>query len=488
MHLTKTAILAGLQCDKRLFLMLNRPELAKTSKSPLAQTGIEVGIQARKAFVGGVLVERFQKDFDPFAQTAKLMNDKYVTAIFEAGFRYQATEVFVDILERAGAGWNLVEVKSSSSIKDSYIDDVTVQYLVLSGAGIAINRVVLMYLNKDFAYQADGDYNGLFVCEDVSDRVRRHADLLSDKTEQLKRHITAEEPHRHVNGHCNNPYPCEFRTYCEQQDGDYPVSWLPNAAKAIQTLHANAVYDIRNIPAGVLTSETHIRVRRVTINGYAELDDDAAKMLNKLEYPRYYLDFEAINLAIPRWINTRPNQQHPFQWSCHVQHRDGNIEHKEYLDITGEDPRRGFAESLIAACGNNGPVIVYNQQFERGIIRTLAAQYGDLSERLQAINHRLFDLLPVMKKYYYHPDMKGSWSIKNVLSCLVPELHYSDLGAVQNGLMAQSAYLDITGDKLTAEERQSLCDDMLEYCKLDTYAMLAIVDSVCSLSRNNDQG
>jgi hypothetical protein len=484
MHLTKTAILAGLQCDKRLFLMLNRPELAKTSKSPLAQTGIAVGEQARQAFTGGVLVERFRQDIDPLAQTRMLMDDEHVSAIFEAGFRYQATEVFVDILERTGRSWNLIEVKSSSSIKDAYIDDVTVQYLVLSSAGVAINRVELMYLNKDFVYQSDCDYDGLFIREDVTDRVTPHAHLLSDKTEQLKRNITAQEPQRHVDGHCNNPFPCEFKAYCELQDGDYPVSWLPNAAKAIQVLHANAIYDIRDIPAGMLTSEMHIRVRRVTINGQAELDDDAARILKKLEYPRCYLDFEAINLAIPRWHNTRPNQQYPFQWSCHIQHEDGTIEHREYLDVSGSDPRRAFTESLITVCGNSGPVIVYNQQFEKGIIKSLAALYEDTSEQLLAINQRVFDLLPVMRKYYYHPDMKGSWSIKNVLSCLVPELRYSDLGDVQNGLMAQSAYLDFTGGKLSAEQRDTLHADMLEYCKLDTYAMLAIVDRVCSTSSN----
>jgi hypothetical protein len=310
---------------------------------------------------------------------------------------------------------------------------------------------------------------------------------LADKTEQLQQNITAEEPQRHVDGHCNNPFPCEFKAYCERQDGDYPVSWLPNAAKAVQILHANAIYDIRGIPAGMLTSETHIRVRRVTINGRAELDDDAAMVLTKLEYPRYYLDFEAINLAIPRWNNTRPNQQYPFQWSCHIQHEDGSVEHKEFLDVSGLDPRRAFAESLIAASGNSGPVIVYNQQFERGIIKGLAALFEDLSGQLQAINQRIFDLLPVMRKYYYHPDMKGSWSIKNVLSCLVPELRYSDLGDVQNGLMAQSAYLDITGGRLSTEQTDSLQTDMLEYCGLDTYAMLAIVDRVCLSSNNKTQ-
>ena len=478
MHLSKTRILAGLHCEKRLYFILNRPELAITKKSPLAESGIAVGRQARKEFSGGVLVNRFQEGSDPFSETDKYLNDKNITAIFEAGFRYQDTEVFVDILQRDGYKWNLIEVKSSSSVKDDYIDDVTVQYIVLSNAGITINRIELMYLNKNFIYQGNENYDGLFIREDISERVIHHARFISDEIDRLKQDITEKEPVRHVDGHCKHPYPCEFKAYCEKQDGKYPVSWLPNAAVAIRKLHENGIYDIRDIPLDVLTSETHIKVRRVTISGQVELESNAATILKALDYPRYYLDFETINFAVPIWQGTKPSQQHPFQWSCHIQQKDGITTHKDFLDVSGKDPRRKFAESLITVCGDEGPVIVYNQSFEKSIIKSLANAYEDLSGQLLAINTRVFDLLPVMKQYYYHPDMKGSWSIKNVLSCLVPELRYSDLGEVQDGLMAQSAYHEIISGKLSKEEKDSLLADMRDYCELDTYAMLAIVDKV----------
>ena len=461
--------------------MLNHPELAKSKKSPLAETGIIVGNQARKEFPGGVLVNRFQQDSDPFAETDTYLKNENITAIFEAGFVYVDTEVFVDILQREGSCWNLIEVKSSSSVKDDYIDDVTVQYMVLSNAGVTINRIELMYLNKNFVYQGNGNYDGLFIREDLSEKVIRHTHYITDVVEQIRQNVTDTEPVDHVDGHCKNPYPCEFKSYCEKQDGDYPVSWLPNAAVVIRKLHDNGIFDIRDIPAGMLSSETHQKVRRVTINEQVELESNAAAILKGLDYPRYYLDFETINFAVPIWQGTSPNQQHPFQWSCHIQKEDDSTIHKEFLDVSGEDPRRRFAESLTAACGTAGPIIVYNQSFEKGIIRSLAGEYEDLNEQLLAINSRVFDLLPVMKKYYYHPDMKGSWSIKNVLTCLVPELRYSDLGVVQDGLMAQSAYHEIISGKLTKEEKESLSADMLKYCKLDTYAMLAIIDKVCLL-------
>ena len=459
--------------------MLNRPELAVRKKSPLAESGIIVGNQARQEFPGGVLVNRFQNDSDPIEETRSYLDDNNVSAIFEAGFRYQDTEVFVDILQRQDSRWNLIEVKSSTSVKDDYIDDVSVQYMVLSNAGVAIDRIKLMHLNKNFIYQGDKNYQGLFMREDISDRVIKHSRYISDAIEQLKKKLNTEEPVNHVDGHCKHPYPCEFKSYCEQQGGEYPVSWLPNAAVAIRKLHDNNIYDIRDIPVDMLNSETQLKVRRVTINGQAELEPEAAAILKELDYPRYYLDFETINLAVPAWPGSKPSQQHPFQWSCHIQQDDASTTHKEFLDVSGEDPRRRFAESLIATCGAAGPVIVYNQSFEKSIIKDLAASFDDLNEALLAINTRVFDLLPVMKRYYYHPKMKGSWSIKNVLSCLLPELCYSDLGDVQDGLMAQSAYHEIVSGKLSKQQKDSLYADMLEYCKLDSYAMLAIVDKLC---------
>jgi hypothetical protein len=315
MHLSKTRILAGLHCEKRLYLMLNRPELAKTRKSPLAETGIMVGNQARKEFPGGVLVNRFQDGSNPLTETKTCLHDNKVTAIFEAGFSYQDTEVFVDILQREGSKWNLVEVKSSNSVKDDYIDDVTVQYMVLSNTGVAINRIELMYLNKNFVYQGDENYDGLFIREDIAERVIHHTRFISDAIKQIRKNLTQEEPVQHVDGHCKHPYPCEFKSYCEKQDGEYPVSWLPNAAVVIRKLHNNDIYDIRDIPVDMLSSETHLKVRRVTINRQLELEPDAAAILKELDYPRYYLDFETINFAVPIWQGTRPGQQHPFQLS-----------------------------------------------------------------------------------------------------------------------------------------------------------------------------
>ena len=218
------------------------------------------------------------------------------------------------------------------------------------------------------------------------------------------------------------------------------------------------------------------RVRRVTIQDKPELLPAAAQQLDALGYPRYYLDFECIQFAIPVWAGTRPYQQLPFQWSCHVQDKPGVIKHREFLDTRGDDPCRRFAESLLAACGTAGPVIVYNQSFEKRIIRDLAGTFPDLHEPLADLNQRIFDLLPVVKQNYYHPDMRGSWSIKRVLPCLVPELSYRQLGIVREGTQAQAGYLQVIGGGLDEDSRKALRKDLLASCKMDTLAMVKIVE------------
>jgi hypothetical protein len=219
-------------------------------------------------------------------------------------------------------------------------------------------------------------------------------------------------------------------------------------------------------------------VRNITIQGKAELLPEARHILTALEFPRYYLDFECIQFAIPIWKDTRPYDQLPFQWSCHVESADGTLMHAEFLDTSGDDPRYAFAQALLDECGSQGPIIVYNQAFEKRIIRELARTFPKLSRSLLALNERMFDLLPVVRKYYYHPDMKGSWSIKKVLPCLVPELRYEALGVVQDGTMAQAVYLDIIHEGVSEKRKDQLRLDLLAYCGLDTLAMVKIVEKL----------
>ena len=481
MTFTKSLMLAGLQCEKQLWLRVHCPELAQPTESPLTLTGRVVERHARELFPGAVQVARDIPGNDPFVETATLLSAPGVTAILEAGIRAADLTVFIDVLERdpTGDGWSLTEIKAATSVRDAHIEDVAVQALTLHLAGIPVRHFRLLHINREFVYRGDHNYAGVFVPADISERVLAHTPFMAAQLDAFRKLLAGSQPARRIGSHCNSPWPCPFKTHCEAQDARYPLAWLPNGAVAARRLIAQGIYDIRDIPADALDSERQLRVRRVTLAGQPELLPGAARQLRALAWPRFYLDFECIQFALPVWAGTRPYQQLPFQWSCHVQTQPDGLAHHKFLDDSGSDPRRRFAQTLLATCGDAGPIIVYNQAFEARVVRELAGLLPDLSEPLLALAARMFDLLPVVRDNYYHPDMRGSWSIKRALPCLVPELSYARLGRVHDGLQAQAGYLELIAAGPDTAGREALRRDLLSYCELDTLAMLKIVERLC---------
>jgi hypothetical protein len=214
-------------------------------------------------------------------------------------------------------------------------------------------------------------------------------------------------------------------------------------------------------------------VWEATINDAAILDPDAGEILAALEWPRYYVDFETIQLAIPVWAGTRPYAQIPFQWSCHIEHQDGQITHHEFLADGHSDPRRAFADSLLGSVGQSGPIIVYNAAFERSRMKEMATAFPDLAAGMERAIERIFDLLPLARAHYYHPQMRGSWSIKAVLPTIAPDLAYDDL-EVADGGMAQEAFAEIMLADTPDDRVEQLRKGLLLYCERDTWAMVRV--------------
>jgi len=232
--------------------------------------------------------------------------------------------------------------------------------------------------------------------------------------------------------------------------------------------------DLRQIPAERLSRPLHRRVRQAALTGSAELDPAAGKLLSAQAYPRRYLDFETVSFAVPIWADTRPYAtQIPFQWSCHVEAAPGAVMHRAYLADGPHDPRRRFAETLLDAVGETGPIFVYNGAFERRIMRELAEYFPDLAPRLHPAIGRIVDLLPLARVHYYHPEMHGSWSLKAVLPTIAPELAYEDL-EVGDGGMAQAAFSEMIHPDTSAERGAALRRALLEYCERDTMALVRL--------------
>jgi len=252
-----------------------------------------------------------------------------------------------------------------------------------------------------------------------------------------------------------------------------PVSWLPGGRTAHAKLEAEGYRDIRDIPEGYLTNKTQERCRKAAVAGEPDLDPAAAKELGELDWPRYYFDFETMGPAVPVFVGTRPYNPQAFQWSCHIEHEDGAIEHKEFLADGSGAPMRPCAEAMIEALGDTGPVYMYTG-FERGVINRFIELFPELAEPLTAITDRLYDLHPVTRKNYYHPDMHGSWSIKKVLPTVAPDLSYEGLDIVSVGTDAEVAFLEMINAATSAERSAELKEALLRYCKLDTEAMVRL--------------
>jgi len=472
--LSKSKILSGLQCPKRLYLEVYKPELSDYSQATSSfAIGHELGELARTLYPQGVLVGHNDDLAAAIEETSHHLKSESVSTIFEGTFSSQGVLVRADILQKHSANLCLTEVKASTSVKDYHILDCAIQAWVIQRAGHKVERIQLAHVNRDFVYPGGGKYAGILTYVDVTEDAMAHAPQVMGWVETLHGVLAGSEPDIKMGDQCTRPFPCPFQAYCHPSQPDYPVTALPGNGKIVQDLLAEGIDDIRDIPEGRLTSPTHARVRRVTIAGTEEVLPGASELLEELPYPRYYLDFETIGMVVPRWEGTRPYQGLPYQWSCHIEHDTGEIDHTEFLDTSGEPPMRRLAEALIKTLGEAGPIFTYTN-FENGVIRDLARMHPVLAPQLERLINRLFDLHPVVRKHYYHPDMLGSWSIKVVLPAIAPDLSYTELEEVQDGMAAGQAYLEILDPRTEKIRRAKLTRSLLEYCKLDTLAMVRI--------------
>ena len=290
--------------------------------------------------------------------------------------------------------------------------------------------------------------------------------------------LASKEPLIDTGDQCEKPNRCPFFASCAPRRTagskvEYPVEILPHSEELAIDLRLEGYDDMREVPLYRLKNPIHQRIQRVCASGRYELSPEAQEEIHPQPYPRHYLDFETINPAVPVWPSTRPYQQIPFQWSCHVESKNGVIEHKGFLASGAHDPRRAFAESLIEALNTTGTIFVYNAGTERSHMRNLALCFPDLASALNAAITRIVDLLPIGRQNYYHPDMQGSWSIKDVLPTIAPELAYDNL-EVGDGTQAMRVFAELMNPDLPDACRTSLRESLLSYCERDTLAMVKL--------------
>lgn len=482
--LSKSKISAFEQCPKRLWLSVHRPELAQFDEGAELRfaAGHEVGAAACSLVSDGIMVEADPDLAAAVARTRELLDAGHDAAIFEATFQHDGVLVRVDILEPDGAGgWRIAEVKSSTKAKDYHLGDLATQVWTVRNAGLSISSAAIRHVDSGFVLTRQGDWQGLFQDVELLDTIEP---ITADRelvVAAARETLAGPEPAVEVGAHCSAPFACEFAGYCHAAlppGPEWPVTILPNGGGK-RWLELGIV-DLHEVDAAALANKLHQRVHRATIDDEHYQDVDGARAaMARWTYPRIWLDFETIAFAVPRWIGTRPYQQVPFQFSAHVEMADRSVEHREFLSLDGNDPRRACAEALTTLIPDEGTVIAYNASFEKTCIRDLAKAFPDLSEALLSICDRVVDLLPVAKANWYHRDQRGSWSIKAVLPTVAPHLDYSGL-AVKDGAHAQAAYLEAIATDTTAARRQELAEGLRVYCRRDTEAMMVLAARLCA--------
>lgn len=482
--LSKSKIVAWRQCPRRLWLEIHRPELRRDSASAQAgfRIGHEVGEAARRRYdpqgVGQVLDPHAEGWEAAFARTQALLADA-AGPVFEASLRAGGALALADVMLPVPGGWRMIEVKSSTSVKDYHHDDVALQAFVARGAGVPLASVAVAVVDSRWTYPGGGDFEGLFVEHELGDEAARRAPEVAGWIEGATRDAALPEaPMRATGEHCRTPFECGFLAHCAAGEPrvDHPVAWLPGARRKALRDHVAAVgvREMADVPDGLLDA-LQLRVKRATLAGTPWFDADGARVdLAPYRLPAMFLDFETAGFAVPRWAGTRPYQSLPFQFSVHRMGRDGSLEADGFLDTSGKEPSAAFAAALVEACAGSGPIFVYNRAFEARHLAVLEARFAPLAARLAAIRERLVDLHPVAQARWYHPAQHGSWSIKAVLPTLAPDLDHGSLDGVQDGRGAQDAYAEAIDPATPAARRLALERQLREYCALDTLALVRV--------------
>ena len=405
--------MSGVQCLKRLYWQVHEPELGGVPDAAavaIMEQGREVGRLARQLFAGGVEVP-FGDPEQAIRITRELIANPEVPAIFEAAFEDGGVFVRVDVLHRRRDGrWRLIEVKSTADIKEQHLDDLAIQHRVVSRSGLDLASSCLAHVNRNYVYTGgDIDVWRFFRIKNLTRRVER---LLPKLTFQLRSELRVlampNAPDLPSGPHCTDPIKCEFFDRCNPPLPTDHIGYLPRLhASAAEELEEMGVESISEIPDDFPLSERQRRACTSVQSGEPWFSAELGEELESLKYPLYFMDFESVNPAIPRFSGMRPFDQLPFQWSVHVQSQpDTKLEHYEFLATDRSDPRREFITSLSGALGESGSIVVY-AAFESQRLSELANWLPEFAERIKAVQSRLWDLLAVVRNHVYHPAFAG---------------------------------------------------------------------------------
>ncbi|MGC8491920.1 MAG: DUF2779 domain-containing protein [Syntrophobacteraceae bacterium] len=483
LYLSKSQYTMGRQCHKALWNQKYHPELRDeppTQMEAIFELGHEVGALALELFPGGVMVPyEGLSHSDQLAMTQKALADGAHT-IYEATFRHDDVFIKIDILRLGPEGWELYEVKSSTDLKQQFLDDIAIQYYVVSGAGLPMAKACLVHINTEYVREGPIDAKQLFTIVDLTETIRQRQPETAMNLKDMRTMLQGEMPNIDIGPQCDSPYTCGFHGHCwahipQNSVFDFRGHGKPNAFD----LYKNGIVKMEDVPADTLGWRQKLQLEGL-LDQKNHFDKQAVQeFLDSLWYPLCFLDFETTCMnPIPLFDGMRPYGKLPFQFSLHVIEKEGaEPVHYEYLAKELKNPCEEFLSHLLAVVPEKACILVWSQGFEKGILRDLAEKFPGRRTDIEAIIYIIRDLMaPFRDKSIYHWKFDGSYSIKNVLPALVDGYSYDDL-AISNGEMASGAWVKMI-QEAGREEKEEILVGLLQYCRLDTLAMTWILENI----------
>ena len=488
MNLSKSKYCKGLQCKKMLWLEKNKPEEAidKNNESIL-ENGNFIHEIAKYLFGEHVNIN-YSDNLNEMIKDTQITMESYKDVIItEASFNYDNNFCSVDILKKNNDKYEMYEVKSSTEVKDIFINDISYQYYVLSSLGLDVKKCFIVYINNKYVRNGTLDLNSLFIKEDVTDIIKNMQEDVINNINDINKYMNNEnEIKEDIDIKCFKPYECAFFKYCSSHLPENNVFDIANMhLKTKVEYYKKGIYSFEDLSKEKLKDDYNMQIEYELYDKEDYVNKEKIKeFLNSLTMPLYFLDFETFQMPVPLYDGIKPFDKIPFQYSLHYI-EDGQLYHKEFLSEAGIDPRRKLAEKLVEDIPINVCVLAYNMGFEKSVIKALANTYEDLSEHLMNIHDNIKDLMiPFKNKEYYNKNFHGSYSIKYVLPALFPndpDLDYKNLDLIHNGTEAMNSFIDL--ENKNKEELKKYRESLLKYCKLDTYAMVKIYEKLKEVTK-----
>ena len=481
-NISKSLYCNYVQCKKQIWLNKYKPEeYVETKKESIMENGNEVGDLARHYF-GNYSLVMFNEALIKMIMQTKEYIKQNKKVICEASFKFDNLFASIDILKIDDDGVNIYEVKSSTEIKDIYIDDASFQSYILKKLGYKVKSVNIMHINGFYELKGELDLNSLFKIENITELTIKKEKEIELNVKEINEILDSDiEPSVDLDIHCFKPYDCPFFKYCSRklkENNVFDIKGMTiNKKIELYKKGFSSFSDLINLPLKekyIEQMDFELNKNKPKIN-----KENIKKFLSTLTDPIYFLDFETFQDAIPRYEGQRVYQQVPFQYSLHY-YEDNKLKHKEFLSEPDIDPRRSVALNLVKDIPVDVTVLAYNMSFEKNVIKSLSKLYPDLENKLMRIHDNIKDLmLPFYNRDYYVKEMEGSYSIKYVLPALFPnnkDLDYHNLDTIHNGSEAMNSYRNLR--KYNKEEQNKIKKSLLKYCELDTYAMVKIYEKL----------